>query len=220
MKLSGIRFSRNREKNLLSLCRNKTILHFGCADEYNFERKLAEGTFLHNMLVEVASEVLGIDANASVLARLRNEHGLTNLMVGDAERLDAVGLEKRFDVVLAGELIEHLSNPGLFLEGTKRFMDVNSLLILTTPNALSLKLFIHGLWKEEISSPYHTMLFTPSTISALLARHNFVIVEIIATTQTGYRSTRNSLANAIFYPLLNFFPHFAEDLIIVARMNH
>ena len=31
-------------------------------------------------------------------------------------------LNETFDVIIAGEMIEHLSNPGLFLKGIQRFM--------------------------------------------------------------------------------------------------
>ena len=55
-----------------------------------------------------------------------------NVVSADATHFD---LQQKFDAIVAGELIEHLSNPGLFLDCSSRHLQNNGLLILTTPNA-------------------------------------------------------------------------------------
>src|SRR2546425_668510 len=54
------------------------------------------------------------------------------VMVLDAERIPAGG--EKFDSIVAGELIEHLANPGMFLKSARARLRPDSQLILTTPN--------------------------------------------------------------------------------------
>jgi len=54
-----------------------------------------------------------------------------NVVVGDAETLDMDG---KYDYVVAGELIEHLLNPGAFLAAAKGWIAEGGTLIITTPN--------------------------------------------------------------------------------------
>ena len=63
----------------------------------------------------------GLDFDQEGLDILK-KNGIGNLYQGDLENLQAVKLDETFDVIIAGEMIEHLNNPGLFLNGIKRFM--------------------------------------------------------------------------------------------------
>jgi len=54
-------------------------------------------------------------------------------------KLENVAIEQKFDIIVCGELIEHIENPGLMLDGIKRFMNDDRILIITTPNPCSKK---------------------------------------------------------------------------------
>ncbi|MCV4698778.1 class I SAM-dependent methyltransferase, partial [Escherichia coli] len=75
---------------------------------------------LHFDLREISSELYGFDSDKKGLDIL-SDYGFTNLFEADLELLNNVPLERTFDVIVAGEIIEHLNNPGLFLSGVRRF---------------------------------------------------------------------------------------------------
>ncbi len=61
-----------------------------------------------------------------------------------------------FDIIIAGEIIEHLGCPGAFLRSTRFIMNTKTDLILTTPNVFSLKLFFHtSLRREKIHNDHN-----------------------------------------------------------------
>ena len=49
-----------------------------------------------------------------------------------------IRLGRKFDVIVTGEILEHLPNQGLFLENAERHLKKKGVQILTTPNALAL----------------------------------------------------------------------------------
>lgn len=165
-----------RVEYLKGLCEGKSVLHLGCTNWPYTDIVLREGTLLHLQLDEIASELYGFDADQEGLDVL-SARGIKNLYRADLERLDDVELDKEFDVILAGEMIEHLSNPGLFLRGIKRFMGADTVLVITTINAYSgVRMFQYGLrgkgGKAEPVHPDHVAYYSYSTILHILSREN------------------------------------------------
>lgn len=85
-----------------------------------------------------------------------------------------------FDTVYMGEIIEHLSNPGLALDNIHRVLKNDGVLILDTPNSYSLDRMLIYLFKryEHIGDPTHVIFFTPAQLRALLKRHGFMVTKI------------------------------------------
>ena len=52
-----------------------------------------------------------------------------------------------FDVIIAGELIEHLKNPGVFVEHCKSLLNNGGIFILTTPNPFGFPLIVQVLFE-------------------------------------------------------------------------
>src|SRR5207247_1682017 len=76
------------------------------------------------------------------------------------------------------DLIEHLSNPGGFLECVKRHLREDGVLCLVTPNAFSLNSAFKTLLGMRVNiNPEHTCWHDRNTLRQLLARHGFAIVE-------------------------------------------
>src|SRR5688572_15016656 len=117
-----------------SVCAGKRVLHLGCTNWPYTHEALRGGVLLHTDLERHASELYGFDFDQQGIDVLSGE-GVANLYQADLENLDAVDLNETFDVILAGEMIEHLNNPGLFLTGIKRFMNPSTKLVVTTINA-------------------------------------------------------------------------------------
>ena len=111
------------------------MLHLGCvgftdcpvARKLNWQR---ESTRIDQQSFE---NCIGVDLDGDTVVEL-TEHGVfDNLVEGDVEKLTELELSgERFDLVVAGDIIEHLSNPGLMLEGMKGLMKPNGKLLVST----------------------------------------------------------------------------------------
>lgn len=158
---------------LLPYIRDKEVLDIGCV-EHSWEFSFRNPDWLHKKLCENAASVVGIDCLGDDVRRL-NEKGYSMLQC-DAENFD---LQRKFDVIVAGELIEHLSNPGNFFESVKKHMRKDSKFIVTTPNAFSagnifrvIKLMIG---KEVADNVEHVNWYNRQNLCQLAVRHGFNI---------------------------------------------
>jgi 2-polyprenyl-3-methyl-5-hydroxy-6-metoxy-1,4-benzoquinol methylase len=95
--------------------------------------RLLDGTWLHAELARVAAETVGIDSDRDGVEWAK-AHGYEAHVVDatDSDAVAALGL-RPFDLVIAGEVIEHMDAPGPFL---KAMQQLSNRLIITTPNAL------------------------------------------------------------------------------------
>src|SRR5580765_6815911 len=125
-------------------CAGKRVLHLGCTNYPYTEDAIRLNMLLHFDLEKVATDLWGLDADQAGIDILAS-YGSKQIVLGDLEKLDQVGIHGAFDVIVAGEIIEHLDNPGLFLDGIQRFMGKDSLLIVTTVNAYcGMRFFYYG----------------------------------------------------------------------------
>ena len=113
-----------RRKFILPYIRGKKVLDLGPGD--------ISDRFLHKFVVKHAKSTVGLELFKKRADQL-NKVGY-NIKVGNAQDYN---LKEKFDVIIAGDLIEHLTNFEGFLESTKKHMNKDSRLILNTPNAFS-----------------------------------------------------------------------------------
>lgn len=119
-------------------------------------------------------EITGIDKNSSAVEQM-NQHGF-HAVVGNAESFN---LNSQFDTIVAGELIEHVSNPGLFLEECRRHLKPGGRVVLSTPNAFSPMYFLMYLKDfAEAFNTDHSCWFCPQTIRQIADRYRFAIREM------------------------------------------
>lgn len=161
------------------ISRGKKVLHLGCTN-YPYTREAIDNDMLlHFELEKVAAELYGFDYDQAGLDIIESA-GAKNLYRADLERLDEVGLEETFDVIIAGEMIEHLSNPGLFLKGIRRFMNERTALVITTINAYcAFRFIIYGLrgkgGANEPVHPDHVAYYSFKTLKLVLEREELRI---------------------------------------------
>jgi len=162
-----------------SISKGKKVLHLGCTN-YPYTQLAIDGdALLHNELESVTAELFGFDYDQEGIDVLA-ANGSKNLYRADLERLDEVDLETKFDVIIAGEIIEHLNNPGLFLNGIQRFMNAESELIITTINAYSaLRFTTYALrgkgGTNEPVHPDHVYYFSYRTLKLLVERAGLTV---------------------------------------------
>ena len=162
-------------------CAGKKTLHLGCTNFPYTKKAIDAGMLLHFDLEKTASELYGFDFDQEGLDILSAAGG-KNLYRADLEKLEEVPLEETFDVIIAGDMIEHLTNPGLFLRGIRRFMNAETKLVITTINAYSaVRFFIYGLRgkggaKEPVHED-HVAYYSYQTLSVALKKENLDVRE-------------------------------------------
>ena len=78
--------------------------------------------------------------------------------------------------MVAGELIEHVSNQGLMIETAKRNLKDKGLLIITTPNVFTIGVLIKALLGLKVyRNPEHVIWHDMISLEAILKRHGFKI---------------------------------------------
>jgi 2-polyprenyl-3-methyl-5-hydroxy-6-metoxy-1,4-benzoquinol methylase len=220
-KINGLTPVSDRSAFIADLCRNRCIMHLGCAAWPLTDQQWRDGMLLHLALSKVARRAYGIDLSEEGLAYLR-ERGFRNLIRWNVERLDELRVDDSVDVIVAGEVMEHLSNPGLFLQGVSRFMKRHkSKLIISVPNAFSYRHFLPVLLrKTEFVMPDHTAYYSFSTLTELLQRHDLQISERHTCTYTeGSTAVKRLVKRAMNATVRHTFPQVSEGLMVVAHVN-
>lgn len=166
----------NREEFILDICRNQNVLHLGCADSPYTVERIEKGNWLHSKLSKVASACVGIDLDSNSIQQIAEKYGINNIICGNVEKLDHLKLGL-FDVVVAGEIIEHLNNPGLFLESVRSVLSPSGRLVITTTNAFCFRKFIRIPFGQESIHPDHTFYFSHTTLHSLAKRFGLFLKE-------------------------------------------
>ncbi len=107
-------------------------------------------------LRRVASHIVGMDNSIEMVELLKTECNLDDILIGDIEK-PADYPKAHFDIVVAGEIFEHLSNPGRALEALRASVSPNAKLVITVPNAYSLKGFLRAIVGHELIHPDHVL---------------------------------------------------------------
>jgi 2-polyprenyl-3-methyl-5-hydroxy-6-metoxy-1,4-benzoquinol methylase len=206
----------DREATILSLAAGRSVLHLGCVGDPDLAAgELADAyrCGLHARLTAVATTV-GVDRNAEALQRWRQDHGVDNTITGDVEDLSELPLGTTFDLIVAADLIEHLSNPGRLLDGIRALCERDTEVVITTPNAFGAANYLRYLRGTFADGEEHVAMFNPVNIVTLLERHRFR-VERLATCHQA--SAVDSRVFRIGAPLLGRFPKLGGTLFVVAR---
>jgi hypothetical protein len=145
----------NREAFVLERCLGRKVLEFGASGR------------LHDELVKV-STVIGVDRHDS--------DGVIGFDLDDVTQPALPG-PLRVDVVVCGEVLEHLSNPGWFLRRVKdQWPGVP--VIVTVPNAFSSIAQAHVKRGVENVNIDHVAWYSPRTLKTLVERVGFSIVAV------------------------------------------
>jgi SAM-dependent methyltransferase len=206
------------------VCKGKKVLHLGCTNYPYTQEAIDSDMLLHFELEKISDKVYGFDYDQAGLDILAG-HGTTDLYRADLEKLEDVEFNETFDVIIAGEMIEHLNNPGLFLEGIKRFMNDKTLLVITTINAYcGMRFWIYGLRGKKGSvepvHPDHVAYYSYSTLSLLLARHDLQ-TETFMFYDLGkeHRQHNRWILNFINDVCVTIAPQLSDGIIAVCRVG-
>ena len=206
------------------MCSGKRVLHLGCTNYPYTEDAIGADMLLQFDLEKLASEIWAIDADEEGIDILR-AHGSTNLIHGDLEHLEKSQIPGGpFDVIIAGEIIEHLNNPGLFLKGVQRFMGPDTELILTTVNAYcGMRFFYYGIrgrrGRAEPIHPDHVAYYSYSSLKLMAERHglelrNFYFYDL----GKEHRRFVRWFLKVTNFVCVRFAPQWSDGVIAVCRL--
>lgn len=148
----------DRTAYLIKHATGKTILHIGCTGD------------LDKALMKAAKRCYGIDKN--------EQPGRQYFIPCDLDKLWATGALPTWEgveLIICGEVLEHLSNPGTFLDAMRT--TYSAPVIFTVPNAMSTGgmewLVKRG--RENVNKD-HVCYYSYTTLKTLLARHGYAVV--------------------------------------------
>lgn len=203
----------DRVSHIQDLCKDKKVLHLGATDAPETIDAVKNNRLLHLKIKEVSSSLVGLDINAEMIKWLSQNQQIDNIRYGNIEFTEDYPQED-FDIVVAGEIFEHLSNQGKALDAIKATITPTTKLIITVPNAYSLKGFIRAVTKEELIHPDHTLHHSPYTLKSLLKRHGFIIQSYFSYVNGG-----QGLAANIANYFLKSFPQLAEGIGVICTLK-
>jgi SAM-dependent methyltransferase len=214
-----------RIDHLSNLCRGKKVLHLGCTNWPYLAQSQQDDRFLHTVLGREAAELWGLDSDSDGLAAMRAD-GVERLVEGDLEALESVSIDADFDVIVAGEVIEHLSNPGLFLRGVRSHMTEKTRLVITTVNAFcAFRTAVYAfLGKGGVNEPIHVdhvSYYSYSTLHRLVSRHG-LSVEKTSFYDLGreHRPHASWRVRSVNDAAVRFWPQLADGIIVECRLPH
>ncbi len=178
---------------IVSYIENKIVLDIGVVQHSRTAYKLPN--WVHKNLKKWASNLIGIDILESEVNYLR-ELGYS-IYCEDAQ---CFNLEQKFDIIVLGDVIEHLHDyKGLF-SSIDKHLSLNTKLIITTANPWFIVRILQGALKGRIyENPEHTTWFSIGTLSELLKRYGYCL------EKAQYGSSEPFLFKLFFLP--NIFRH-------------
>jgi 2-polyprenyl-3-methyl-5-hydroxy-6-metoxy-1,4-benzoquinol methylase len=167
-------FGSDRDELIVRLCSGKHVLHIGACDTPYTLRKYHAGLLLHQKIARVARRLQGVDIDSDAIM-LMKDLGFDDIQLSDISEY-SVGNEYP-EIIIFGETIEHLENPGKFLLGLKDKMDSASELLISTPNVYSLGFQLMVLRGRERVHSDHLLGYSPGLLIQTMQRFGFEIVD-------------------------------------------
>jgi 2-polyprenyl-3-methyl-5-hydroxy-6-metoxy-1,4-benzoquinol methylase len=187
----------------------KRVLDVGCSSGY-----------LARPLVAQGCTVVGLELDPDAAAEARKV--CEEVLVGDVETMELPFEPESFDVVLCGDLVEHLRDPEAFLKRVHALLRTDGKLVLTTPNVANWAMrlgLLAGRWRyteRGILDRTHTHLFTRTTLVETLERSGYRVVELDFTVPlpVARTPTTERIAHAVgsLHP-----PLFAYQFVVAAE---
>jgi hypothetical protein len=148
-----------RRAYIAELTTAKAVLHLGASDT-----GLPEAS-IDNLIRSVASGVFSVDIEFP--PHFEGEHGYYNLNTDTVK--DCYGGNYIYDIVIAGEVLEHLTHPKGLADFIYSLTVLPTEILITVPNAFAPHRFsenrlIDGVF-EEIVHPGHFSWYSPYTLT-------------------------------------------------------
>ncbi len=169
-----------RIQRIVELCINQKVIHVGCVDHIPIiEEKIANKTWLHALINSVTPNNMGIDNNEAGINFIK-KLGYTNVVFDDLLQPKSSELiTSNWDVMVLGEILEHVDNPLSFLKQINNLYCNNvKKIVISVPNATCYYNIKNAKLGKEIINSDHRSTFTPYTLHKILYIAGFKNIEI------------------------------------------
>lgn len=202
------------------LAANRKVLHLSAVGETcsNTEARVkAAENSVHAELTRASARCVGVDHDQPSIDLLTKRGVFDNLKCADVRTLspDEIDLPT-VDVIVAGDVLEHLSEPGMMLDSALRLAEPTTRLVIAVPNALGLMVFLRYMRGVVVEGEDHVCAFNIYTLANLLKRHGWEPLRAYTCYQKHAESSRGfRVGRAVFRRL----PRLGGTLLIIARPN-
>jgi 2-polyprenyl-3-methyl-5-hydroxy-6-metoxy-1,4-benzoquinol methylase len=170
---------------LIERCRGRHVLDIGCVA--HDVARMSSPSWLHGRLAAVAASCVGVDIlqeGVDEMLRLGHRAIVHDLSSGIGPLAD----EAPFDVIVAGELVEHVGSNHMLFEVAAQLLADDGELIITTPNPWAPSRVRAGRLGHVWENVDHVVFAFPSGVAELAERHGLVLAEARTTANQRERS--------------------------------
>jgi 2-polyprenyl-3-methyl-5-hydroxy-6-metoxy-1,4-benzoquinol methylase len=188
----------NRTAYLCALASGKNVLDIGIVEHMLESSKTDE--WLHKHISKASKDCLGIDILAKEIEVLRDRG--YNVLAHD---ITTGPLDRKFELIVVGDVIEHLDNPSALFRNVAQMLAPTGRLVVSTPNPWYGNAIIKNVFdgKPFTDSADHVAWFDAGTLCEMASR-NGLLLERYAGVREGRSS---SFLSSLFFtiaPLLMY----------------
>ena len=196
---------------LCELVAGKSILDIGIVE--HTRDAVNSPYWLHGNLCRVAAQCLGVDVLEPEIEYLRTKG--YDVICAD---ITQAPIARQFDVITAGEVLEHLDTPGQFMKNCAAMLEPGGRLVITVPNPWYANVILKNVTRSStfVDSADHVAWYDASTLYELGQRAG---LRLDRFTGIGATHSQTSRAHLFFWlrPILTqigFKPElFAKSII-------
>lgn len=154
------------------VCRGKSVLDLGCVQ--HDPGYAASRTWLHKAVCEAAGTAKGLDLLKEGVDAL-NAAGY-DVVHGDAQGFD---LGAQYDVIVAGDLIEHLHDFGGFFKSCDGNLAKDGTLVICTGNPWHWHKWLRAFFQPVPVNAEHSCWLCPITLDQVAMRFGFRVDRVV-----------------------------------------
>lgn len=183
----------------------KCILDYGCGDG-----------LLTELLKKRCKDAIGVDFSLSTEYLGNDTH---TLYLSDDQFRRTKNYLNQFDFILLRHVLEHTTNPDLFLLDLSKYLKKNGKFIIEVPNFESPWRYIFKKHYSQLGLPFHTFHFSPKSIANAIP--NFKILSITKASVPvlaksflkifNVKISELGILTTCFYPLQSIFDIFFKN---------
>ena len=150
----------------------------------------------HGRLRAMVENCCGLDLNAERVATIQKTTQLERLVAGDLTQNPALPFDQ-FSGIFAGDVIEHMDNPGALLHFIRTRLSPTGITVITTPNCYgrnARRVLKTGIAIDNLE---HTAWISPFQMNELCRRHQLNLQAIIYFREGRKRKIAQTLLPAL-----------------------
>lgn len=188
----------DRISYLCHLATNKDVLDVGIV-EHTIDA-IKSNTWLHRHICQASKSCLGVDILEEGIEYLKT-------LGFNVAYLDITqeALEQKFDLIICGEVLEHLESPGSLFKNSSQMLKPGGKLVISVPNPWYAGVVLKSIFKGfyYLDNIDHIAWFDPFTLCELAQRYGLVLdcfhgISVAQNSQMSFKAK-------VFFNLMSLF---------------